>query len=57
MEKEIVSLMCQNIRSQFIDIDEMVQNDPERTIEYIHGQYKLAAIMFDQKKFQCVSTA
>lgn len=39
MEKTVVSLMCDNINKQLVDIDEMVIRIPEQAIHFIHGQY------------------
>ena len=42
MERTVVSLMCENIRSLAIDVDELVKVDQEKAIRFIHGQYKKA---------------
>lgn len=39
MDKEVVSLMCENIKSQIVDIDETVKKSPEKAIRFIHNQY------------------
>jgi hypothetical protein len=52
MEKEIVSLMCESIKKQNIDVDEMALSNTEKAIEFIHGQYRLAESLF-KKKSRC----
>jgi hypothetical protein len=42
MDKKALSLMFQNIKSQLIDIDKLVQDNPEMAIQFIHNQYKIA---------------
>ena len=39
MEKMAVSLMCENIEKQQVDVDEMAKRNPEKTIRFIHRQY------------------
>ena len=46
MEKKIVSLMCENIRKQSVDVDEMAKEDPKKAIAYIHEQYLIAKNQF-----------
>jgi hypothetical protein len=42
MRKTVVSLMCEKIKKQWADIDEALLQNPEKVIDYIHGEYKLA---------------
>jgi hypothetical protein len=51
MEKNIVSLMCKNIKKQGINLNEMLENDCEKTIDFIHSAYINA-----QKEHICKST-
>lgn len=46
MEKKIVSLMCENIKKQLVDVDEMAKKDPKEAIAYIHEQYLVAKNQF-----------
>lgn len=48
MDKATVSLMCQRLREQCVDVNKMVFDDPELAIDFIHGQYRLAAIQLSQ---------
>lgn len=43
MDKTVISLMCENIKKQSVDVDEMARQDAEEAIKYIHRQYRLAA--------------
>jgi hypothetical protein len=52
MKKEIVCLMCENIKSQNVDIDKLAIEDPEKAIEYVHGQYRIAQEVFKEKRSQ-----
>lgn len=40
MDKTVVSLMCENIQKQSVDLDEMIKEDSEKVILFIHGQYE-----------------
>jgi hypothetical protein len=42
MDKRAVFLMCQNIKKQGIDIDQMVLDDVLEAVKYLHKEYKAA---------------
>lgn len=44
MDKAVISLMCENIRKQHVDIDKMLRTDSKATISYIHRKKKEAEI-------------
>jgi hypothetical protein len=42
MKKNVVSLMCDNIKNLKIDVDEMAYRAPDQLVRFIHGQYEMA---------------
>lgn len=42
MVKPIVCFMRQRIEKKKVNVDKMVEEDPEKAIKYIHRQYRLA---------------
>ena len=42
IDKTTVSLMCKAIREQGVDVNQLVFEDTEKAIEYLHGQYQQA---------------
>lgn len=49
MDKTIVSLMCENIEKQFVDVNKMVLDNTEKAIQFIHGEYLKAEDQLRQK--------
>ena len=57
MDKTVVSLMCENIKKLSVDIDEMVRNDANQAVDFIHDQYYYAQCelnlhLFDDLKLE-----
>ena len=48
MDKTAISLMCQKLREQCIDVNRMVIEDPDSAIDFIHGQYRIALSQLSQ---------
>ena len=55
MKKTIVSLMFDNICRQSIDLDEMIKNNQENAIEFIHNQYLEASHQLNDLKYKSQS--
>lgn len=49
MDKEIVSLMCEKIKEQSVDVNQMVRDNPEKAIVFLHGAYQLAKEQHQKK--------
>lgn len=39
MDRKIVYLMCENIKHQSVDVNDMIRESPEDAISFIHTQY------------------
>jgi hypothetical protein len=37
-----VSLMCENLKKQRVDVNKMALIDPDHAIRFIHSQYRMA---------------
>lgn len=48
MEKEIICLMCQDIRNNNIDINQLAIENSEDAIDFIHSEYQIASQQFNK---------
>lgn len=55
MDKKVVSLMCKNLKELSVDVDDMVKNDCEGAIRFIHDQYVSTKEYLDLSKAQSKS--
>lgn len=55
MDKEIVYLMCENLKEQSDEIDKMAVFDREKAVRFIHGQYEEAQREYNRRQAQIQS--
>lgn len=55
MRKKIVYLMCKNIAQQSVNLDEMINEDPDKAIHFIHSQYIFAHKEYNRELAQIQS--
>jgi hypothetical protein len=51
-DKEIVCLICQNLKKSGIDINKMIHEDKNQAVEFLYKQYKMAK---SHHQFLCVT--